>query len=83
MDSELNTRVERHVLKSSNAYYKLLKSFCHASKNLYNFANFQIRKEYFKNKKIISYAKLDKMMKLKGFDFDYRAMPTSQTAQQC
>ena len=83
MDNELNMRVERHVLKSSNAYYKLLKSFCHASKNLYNFANFQIRKEYFKNKNIISYAKLDKMMKLKGFDFDYRAMPTSQTAQQC
>jgi len=39
-------RVERHIIKHTNPYYKLLDEFCFMSKNLYNFANYNVRKRF-------------------------------------
>ena len=36
-------RVEKHIIKSNNPYYSMLDDFCFKSKNLYNFANYQVR----------------------------------------
>ena len=36
-------RVEKHIIKENNEYYKMLDDFCLKSKNLYNFANYQVR----------------------------------------
>lgn len=53
------------------------------SKNLYNFANYNIRKQFIEEGKYISYNKMDLLLKQKDMDFDYRNMPTAQSAQQC
>ena len=76
-------RVEKHRIKFNNQYYKLLDDFCFKSKNLYNFANYQIRQEFCNNNNYISYNKIDNYIKQKEMNFDYKNMPTAQTAQQC
>lgn len=78
----LVNRVERHIIKSSHNYYKLLDKYCFYAKCLYNFANYQIRQTFFKEGKYLSYTKLDKLLKQSGYDYDYRNMPTAQSAQQ-
>lgn len=76
-------RTERHIVKYNNPYYRLLDEYCFMSKNLYNFANYHIRQEFIKNKKVVPYGKLDKLMKIENEGFDYRNMPSSQASQQC
>ena len=76
-------RVERHIIKQSNEYYNMLDDYCFKSKNLYNFANYNIRKEFFKSNNYIRYNDMDKLLKTNGMDFDYRNMPTAQSSQQC
>ena len=82
MDNEA-TRVEKHIIKSNNKYYKILDEYCFKSKNLYNFANYHIRKTFIDTGEWLKYNKLDKMLKQKDMDFDYRNMPTAQSSQQC
>lgn len=79
----LTTRVEKHCISKNNEYYSMLDDFCFKSKNLYNFANYQIRQKFFNDKEFISYNKMDKLMKQEDMDFDYRNMPSAQSAQQC
>lgn len=76
-------RIEKHIIKSNNKYYKMLDEFCFKSKNLYNYANYIIRQEFINNGKWIRYNDLDKILKEKENDFDYRNMPISSSAQQC
>lgn len=76
-------RVEKHIIKSNNKYYNLLDEFCFKSKNLYNYANYIIRQEFINNGKWIRYNELDKIVKNKENDFDYRNMPLGSSAQQC
>lgn len=77
-----NLRVEKHIVKNSHTHFNLINEFCFMSKNLYNFANYHIRQEFIKNKKYLNYNEIDKQVKIKGNDFDYRNMPTAQSAQQ-
>ena len=56
-------RVEKHIIKSNNPYYSMLDEFCFKSKNLYNFANYQIRQEFCKNNNYINYNQMDKLLK--------------------
>lgn len=59
-------------------YDKRISALCHISKNLYNAANFQVRKEYKEYKHYMGYSTLDHLMK----DNDnYRKLPAN-TAQQ-
>lgn len=76
-------RVEKHIIKQSNQYYSLLDNFCFKSKNLYNFANYQIRQKFIKDKEYLNYYKMDSLVKQENMDVDYRSMPTAQSAQQC
>ena len=75
-------RVEKHIIKHSNPYYKMFCDFAHKSKNLYNHANFIVRNEFVKNDKWIRYNDLDKMLKSDLEFDDYKQMPTAQSAQQ-
>lgn len=75
-------RVERHILDTSNPSFSLLDSFCFLSKNLYNHANYLIRREFIQNGKWLSYSAIDKILKTDTDYPDYRAMPTAQSAQQ-
>lgn len=76
-------RVEKHIIKSNNKYYKMLDEYCFKSKNLYNYANYIIRQEFVNNSNWIRYNELDKIVKNKENDFDYRNMPLGSSAQQC
>ena len=76
-------RVEKHIIKSNNPYYSMLDNFCFKSKNLYNFANYQIRQEFCKNNNYINYNQMDKLLKQENMDYDYRNMPVAQSSQQC
>ena len=75
-------RVEKHLIRSSSPYFKMLAEFCHLAKNLYNHANYIIRQEFINTGKYISYSALDKILKADTEYPDYRAMPTAQSAQQ-
>lgn len=76
-------RVERHIINKNHSYYKFLDEFCFKSKNLYNFANYNIRKQFIEENKFLKYTEIDKLLKQINMDFDYRNMPTAQSAQQC
>ncbi|MDD6488365.1 MAG: transposase, partial [Clostridia bacterium] len=60
----------------------MLMNFCFASKNLYNHANYIVRKEFIDNNKWIRYSELDKLLKSDEEYPDYKNMPTAQSAQQ-
>jgi len=74
--------VERHIIKYNNDYYKMLDKFCYNSKNLYNHANYNVRKRFVEEKLWLKYNEMDKLFKQEGRDFDYRNMPSAQSAQQ-
>lgn len=76
-------RVERYIIKSNHKHYKLIDEFCFKSKNLYNFANYHVRKRFIEENKWFRYYEIDKFFKQEDMDFDYRNMPTAQSAQQC
>lgn len=69
-------RVERHKMPSSNNLLNL----AFKSKNLYNCATFIMRQNFIRNKKIISYTQMDKILK-RDYEDVYRALP-AQTTQQ-
>lgn len=75
-------RAEKHVIKSNSAWFDLFISFCHASKNLYNHANYIVRQEFINNNKWIRYIELDQMLKADKEYPDYANMPMAQSAQQ-
>lgn len=76
-------RIEKHIIKRNNKYYKMLDEYCFKSKNLYNYANYIIRQEFINNGNWIRYNELDKIVKNKENNFDYKNMPISSSAQQC
>lgn len=80
----IQTRVEKHIIKSSNAFFSMLIDFCHKSKNLYNHANYLVRQAFTsrENSRWIRYAELDKFLKADEEYPDYKKMPTSQSSQQ-
>ena len=75
-------RVEKHVIKKSHQYYDMFCEFTHQSKNLYNHANYLVRKELTENNKWLRYQDLDKLLKKDTNYQDYKNMPTAQSAQQ-
>ena len=80
----IQTRVEKHIIKATNAYYSMLLDFCHKSKNLYNHGNYLVRQAFTRqeNRKWVRYAELDKLLKADEEYSDYKEMPTAQSAQQ-
>lgn len=89
-NNNLRERVERHKIYPEDELYKAFETYCHLAKNLYNAANFQIRKSFFTEGKSIKYTELDKLMKqlekeeniMTDKNKDYKLMPTAASAQQ-
>ena len=75
-------RVEKHRIKQSNTYYSLINSFCFNAKNLYNHANYLIRREFVNRDNWLRYSDLDKVLRTDIEYLDYKNMPTAQSAQQ-
>lgn len=76
-------RVEKHFISENNPYYLMLDEFCFKSKNLYNFANYHVRKRFIETGEWLKYNEMDKLFKQENMDSDYRSMPISHSAQQC
>lgn len=56
-------QVEKHIIKKNHPYYNMFCEFTHQSKNLYNHANYLVRKEFVESGKWIRYQQLDKLLK--------------------
>lgn len=75
-------QVEKYVIKRNHSYYDMFCEFTHQSKNLYNHANYLVRKEFVETGKWLRYQQLDKLLK-QDVDYpDYMNMPGAQSAQQ-
>ena len=75
-------QVEKHIIKKSHPYYTMFCEFTHQSKNLYNHANYLVRKEFLETGKWLRYQDLDKILR-QDLDYpDYTDMPAAQSAQQ-
>jgi putative transposase len=66
--------VERHIIKEGHKHYKECDALAFLSKNLYNRANYTIRKEFIENGNYLNYNAINKIM-LETLDQDYRALP--------
>lgn len=75
-------RVEKHIIKPTDKHFSMIMDFCYMSKNLYNHANYLVRKEFTDNDKWLRYGELDKILRADTEYPDYKNMPTAQSAQQ-
>lgn len=53
------TRCERILIRKNHPKFKIIDEMCFASKNLYNYANYIIRQEFFKSGEYIPYRKMN------------------------
>lgn len=75
-------RVEKHILKQSSKYFDMLDEYCFLAKNLYNHANFLIRKQYMDDGVWLRYQDLDKILREDTEYPDYTTMPYASCSQQ-
>ena len=75
-------QVEKHVINKNHPYYAMFCEFTHQSKNLYNHANYLVRKEFVESGKWLRYHALCKLLRHELVHPDYTNMPTAQSAQQ-
>lgn len=72
-------RSEVHVINTNNPLYNYCNEICYKSKNLYNYANYLIRKEYFETGTLkTSSFDLNKLLKTEDV---YKSLP-AKTSQQ-
>ena len=75
-------QVEKRVIKKSHPYYSMFCEYTHLAKNLYNHANYLVRKEFTETGKWLRAYDLDKLLKQDHDYPDYRNMPAAKSAQQ-
>jgi transposase len=71
-------QVERHIVKRSNPIWQQIDRLCFLSKNLYNYANYQLRQAFIFEKIYLGYNKLYHLVKNSS---DYKAMPAKVSQQ--
>ena len=69
------------IISNRHRYFSMLDMLCLKSKNLYNYALYQIRQHYKETKKYLSYYDLNRTLSAEG-QIDYRSLPYTQCAQQ-
>ena len=69
-------RTMKYHFKASIEERKLLKFLCRISKNIYNCALYELRRQYFKDKAICSYFELNKLI---SFNSNYHILNTYQS----
>lgn len=76
------SRVEKHVVRRSSQWFQMLDHFCFLSKNLYNHANYLIRKQFTDDGTWLRYEQLDTILKTDAEYPDYQVMPMKASSQQ-
>ena len=69
------------IINNRHRYFSMLDTLCLKSKNLYNYALYQIRQHYKETKKYLSYYDLNRALSAED-QIDYRSLPYTQCAQQ-
>ena len=69
------------IVNSKHRWYSMLDELCFKSKNLYNYALYQIRQYYKNTNKYLSYYELNTLLS-KENQIDYRSLPYAQCSQQ-
>ena len=69
------------IINNKHSWYSMLDELCFKSKNLYNYALYQIRQYYKNTNKYLSYYDLNALLS-KGNQIDYRSLPYAQCSQQ-
>ena len=69
------------IINNRHRYFSMLDMLCLKSKNLYNYALYQIRQHYKETKKYLSYYDLNRALSSED-QIDYRSLPYTQCAQQ-
>lgn len=71
-------QVEKHIVKSNNPIWKQIDDLCFLSKNLYNFANYQVRQSFIFNNVYLGFNQLYHLVKT---SVDYKALPAKVSQQ--
>ena len=69
------------IINNRHRYFSMLDQLCLKSKNLYNYALYQIRQYYKETNKYLSYYDLNRALSSED-QVDYRSLPYTQCAQQ-
>jgi len=69
------------IINNKHRWYSMLDELCFKSKNLYNYALYQIRQYYKNTNKYLSYYELNALLS-KENQIDYRSLPYAQCSQQ-
>lgn len=69
------------IINNRHRWYTMLDELCLKSKNLYNYALYQIKQYYKDNNKYLSYYELNTLLS-KDNQIDYRSLPYTQCSQQ-
>ena len=69
------------IINNRHRYFSMLDMLCLKSKNLYNYALYQIRQHYKEAAKYLSYYDLNRTLSAED-QIDYRSLPYAQCAQQ-
>ena len=69
------------IINNRHRYFSMLDALCLKSKNLYNYALYQIRQHYKETNKYLSYYDLNRTLSTED-QIDYRSLPYTQCAQQ-
>ena len=69
------------IINNQHRYFSMLDQLCLKSKNLYNYALYQIRQHYKETAKYLSYYDLNRTLSSED-QIDYRSLPYTQCAQQ-
>lgn len=69
------------IINNKHRWYSMLDMLCFKSKNLYNYALYQIRQHYKDTNKYLSYYNLNFLLS-KENQIDYRSLPYAQCSQQ-
>ncbi len=73
------TRTETHVIRKDNPLWKTVDHNCYLSKNLYNYANYEIRKRFIENNYWLRYREMAKMLKSADPYKELMSQPSQQT----
>ncbi|WP_293150052.1 transposase [Okeania sp. SIO2C9] len=70
--------VERHIIQKNHRYYAEIDRLCFLSKNIYNYANYLVRKSWIFENTYLSYHQLQEILQSQA---DYQAMPAKVSQQ--
>ena len=77
--SQTEQRVEQHVMRRQNRLWSVIDRNCYLSKNLYNYANYEIRKRFINDREWMHYKEMAHFFKSSEPYKELMSQPSQQT----